>query len=103
MGAVTVEEPDGTTTIEPVLGPRNSARVPDYHRLDVRASRHFRLRKGRLTVFAEITNLYDRDNVCCVEDLSFVTRADGSIRVDREDGFWMHRVPSLGVAWEFDH
>jgi hypothetical protein len=100
--AGTVEGPGGTTAIEPVLGPRNGARYPDYHRLDLRASRHFRLGRGRLTVFAEVTNVYGRDNVCCVEDVTFVPRADGSIRVEREDGLWQQRVPSLGIAWKFD-
>jgi hypothetical protein len=101
--AVTVEEPGGVTAVEPVPGPRNGARFPAYHRLDARASRHFRLGKGRLTVFAEVTNLYDRDNVCCVEDLTFEPQADGSLRAEREDGLWLQRVPTLGVAWEFDH
>jgi outer membrane cobalamin receptor len=101
VSAVVSEEPGGTTTIEPVPGPRNDARYPDYHRLDLRASRHFRLGTGRLTVFAEITNLYGRDNVCCVEDFVFSSQPDGIIRVDREDGFWLQRVPSIGFAWEF--
>jgi outer membrane receptor protein involved in Fe transport len=103
IGATTVSEPDGSTTVEPVPGPRNGMRFVDYHRLDLRASRHFRLGGGELTVFAEITNLYDRDNVCCVEDVTFVPQADGSVRVDREDGLWLQRVPSIGIAWRFDH
>ena len=102
VGAVAVEEPGGTTTIEPVLGPRNGARYPDYHRLDLRASRHFRLGKGRLTVFADVTNVYGRDNVCCVEDVTFQPLPDGGVRVDRENGLWLQRVPSLGFAWEFN-
>lgn len=101
VGAAGVEDPDGTTAIEPVPGPRNGDRYPDYHRMDLRASRHFRLGSGRLTVFAEITNLYGRDNVCCVEDFMFTPQTDGSIQVNREDGFWMQRVPSIGFAWEF--
>jgi TonB-dependent receptor-like protein/carboxypeptidase family protein len=103
VGAVTVAGPHGTTTVEPVLGPRNGARYPDYQRLDLRASRHFRVGGGRLSVFAEITNLLGRDNVCCVEDVTFLPRADGTVRVEREDGLWLQRVPSLGIAWEFDH
>jgi hypothetical protein len=103
VGATTVTGPGGSTTVEPVLGRRNGIRFADYHRLDLRASRYFRLGGGELTVFAEITNLYGRDNVCCVDDVTFLPQADGSIRTDREDGLWLQRIPSIGIAWRFDH
>ncbi len=103
VSVATVIEPDGATTFEAVPGERNSARYPDYHRLDLRASRHFRLGGGRLTIFAEITNLYDRKNVCCAEDFIFLPGADGTVRAQREDGLWLERVPSLGIAWSFDY
>jgi outer membrane cobalamin receptor len=103
IGGRTVQEPDGSTTFEPVLGPRNDVRFPDYHRLDLRVSRHFPVGRGRLTIFAEITNLYDRDNVCCVEDVEFLPQPGGGVRVERENGFWLQRVPSLGLTWRFDH
>ena len=38
-------------------------RVPVYSRLDVRANRTFSWRATRLTLFAEVLNLYARDNV----------------------------------------
>jgi hypothetical protein len=103
VDARTVQDPDGSTTIEPILGPRNDDRFPDYRRLDLRVSRHLRLGSGRLTIFAEVTNLYDRDNVCCVEDIEFLPQADGGVRIERENGLWLPRVPSLGITWRFDH
>jgi Carboxypeptidase regulatory-like domain len=42
---------------------RNHLRVPVYSRLDVRANRTFSLRATRLTLFAEVLNLYARDNL----------------------------------------
>jgi outer membrane receptor protein involved in Fe transport len=45
------------------LGPMYSERLPAYHRFDVRVSRHFPLGRGRLLLFLDIFNLYDRDNV----------------------------------------
>jgi hypothetical protein len=42
---------------------RNNVRVPVYSRLDVRANRTFSWRTTRLTLFAEVLNLYARDNV----------------------------------------
>jgi CarboxypepD_reg-like domain len=41
---------------------RNIARLPVYARLDVRADRAFTFRKSRLTLFAEVINVLDRDN-----------------------------------------
>ncbi len=42
---------------------RNDLRVPVYSRLDVRANRTFSVRATRLTLFAEVLNVYARDNV----------------------------------------
>ena len=42
---------------------RNTVRVPAYTRLDVRANRTFTWRTTRLTLFAEVLNLYNRRNV----------------------------------------
>jgi outer membrane cobalamin receptor len=98
-----VQEPDGSTTIEPVLGPRNEDRHPAYHRIDVRVSRHLQLRRGRLSLFAEVTNLYGRENVCCVEDVQFALQPGGGVEVLPEHGPWLERVPSFGITWRFDH
>ena len=42
---------------------RNDLRVPFYSRLDVRANRTLSLRATRITLFAEVLNLYARENV----------------------------------------
>jgi hypothetical protein len=42
---------------------RNNVRVPVYSRLDVRANRTFSWRAARLTAFAEVLNVYARENV----------------------------------------
>ena len=41
---------------------RNVGRLPIYSRLDVRADRTFTYRRSRLTVFAEVVNVLNRDN-----------------------------------------
>jgi hypothetical protein len=102
VGARAVQDADGSVAFEPALGPRNGDRFPPYHRLDLRVGRHFRIGRGRLTIVAEITNLYDRANVCCVEDVELRPQPDGSVRVEREDGLWLPRVPSLGLTWRFE-
>jgi hypothetical protein len=42
---------------------RNTLRLPTYARLDARANRTFNWAHKRLTLFAEVINLFDRDNV----------------------------------------
>ncbi len=53
---------DGSPFFTRAFGPLNAERLPAYHRLDVRATRAFRLRHGSLEVFADLFNVYDRRN-----------------------------------------
>jgi hypothetical protein len=98
--AETAELADGSLAIQPILGPRNGERFSDYHRLDLRISRHVPLDRGRLTFYVEVLNLYDQQNTCCVDDFEFTPRPDGSVRVDAEEAYWLGRVPNLGIVWE---
>jgi len=82
------------------IGARNSARFKDYSSVDVRVSRDFELPRGDLTVFAEVTNLLDQRNPCCV-DYSFQYGADGSPELEHEYRHWLPLVPSVGVLWKF--
>jgi hypothetical protein len=79
-----------------VFGPLNSERFPPYHRLDLRASRRWELRAGRMTFFVDVQNLYDRRNL-----------AGYSVQLDEDTGalslekqYWAGIFPSLGIAWE---
>jgi ferric enterobactin receptor len=64
---VGVEEEDifeGRRIIERVmLGPKNGARLPAYHRLDLSVSYRFRLAGSQSIFGATVFNLYDRKNV----------------------------------------
>jgi outer membrane receptor protein involved in Fe transport len=77
----------------------NSAQYSIFHTLDTRISREFDVRRGDLTVFLEVSNLYDRDNPCCTE-YSVITTATGPELVGKE-AHWLPLVPSLGVVWRF--
>jgi uncharacterized protein (DUF2062 family) len=46
-----------------VIDRRNEVRLPIYARLDVRANRTFNWSRKRLTLFAEVINLLNRDNL----------------------------------------
>ena len=85
-------------TIE--FGPRNSARFKDYAAVDLRVSRLFALPRGDLSVFAEVTNAFDRRNPCCV-DFSFGASGDGRLELEREYRHWLPLVPSIGVLWRY--
>jgi outer membrane receptor protein involved in Fe transport len=100
VGAIDVvdpEEPEEGPEPQLVFGRLNSLRLGTYHRLDLRASRRVDLRRGALTMFLEVQNLYDRAN-----DGGFdVTLDDETGAVVREPEAWPGIFPSLGVAWEF--
>ena len=55
---------DGQRTIERVMmGEKNGARLPAYHRLDLSASYRFRLAGSQSILGASIFNVYDRKNI----------------------------------------
>jgi hypothetical protein len=97
----TVTLPDGSTEIEPVLGPSNSARLPTYARLDLKTGRAFETVKGNVRVELSILNVTDRKNVCCVDEVQFQAGADGSVDAQTSLETWMGITPSLQVLWRF--
>jgi outer membrane receptor protein involved in Fe transport len=46
-----------------MLGPKNTGRLPAYHRLDASVSRAFQLEWARIVVEASVLNVYDRNNM----------------------------------------
>ncbi len=81
-------------------GPRNAARLPAYHRFDLRVNRYFDASKGRWSVFLELINLYNRSNVRTYEyDLE--VQPNGQFVTERHVEKWLPLLPSLGLSWEF--
>jgi vitamin B12 transporter len=93
----TIEDEEGETELIPVLGPLNSERLPSYHRMDLRASREWPLRSGRLVLFLDLQNLYDRRNLAGFDVQ--LDEEEGELTVEPED--WPGFFPSLGIRWEF--
>jgi len=77
----------------------NTSQYSVFQSLDVRVSREFDVRRGDLTVFLEVSNLYDRVNTCCTE-YSMTTGPDGPLLVEEETR-WLPLLPSLGIVWRF--
>ncbi len=88
------EHPDGTFFIGP---DRNSARLPVYARLDLRANRTFTWSQHRVTLFAEVINVLNRENVRFLPP-SVNTRSN-IVATPFETMFPI--VPSIGVLIEF--
>ncbi len=85
---------------ELVYGPRNAARMPAYHRFDLRVNRYFDAGKGRLAVFLEMINLYNHTNVRTYEyDLD--VQPNGQFVSTRNVEKWLPLLPSIGISWEF--
>lgn len=85
-----------------VFGPRNSARLPWYGTLDLRAERIIPLPRGVLRFSAELTNATDRENICCAT-LDFGRDVDGAVlpQARRKTKSLLPMVPFVSVAWEF--
>ena len=88
------EERDGAYF---VARTRNDLRIPTYARLDLRVNRTFARRDTRLTIFAEVLNVLDRNNV-----------RPGTPGINRRTfqvtGLYdqlFPRVPSAGILLEF--
>ncbi len=93
-----VEDEDGELVFEPVLGELNSVRLPDYHRVDLRASRTWEIGGGRkLGFFVDIQNVFDRNNVAGFD----VEIDDEEGTVDFETEYWAGILPSVGITLEF--
>lgn len=81
-------------------GPPMGNRYPIFHRLDIRLTRTFETRRGRISVFAEVMNLYDRKNIRAYEyDLQFV--GPEMAELDRDSISFLGFTPSIGFSWRF--
>ena len=96
----TVTNPDGSTDLLASTTPRNSLSQSTFHTVDARASRRFDVAKGELTVFLEVTNIYDQQNVCCTK-YRLQTDSSGNQTLVINEDHWLPLIPSLGVIWQF--
>ena len=94
------DAPNAVDGVVAMPGPRNADRLGPVRRIDVRASRMFEAGPGTLRFFAEITNLTDRANPCCVR-YEGVTLPDGSPSLHRIERHTLPLTGNLGVLWQF--
>jgi len=100
IGIVSEPLPGGDYAVEGVVGERNAARLDSYARVDLRANRDFMLENSKLSFYIEVTNMFDRQNQCCIEDYDVAAGRPAPVLVIRE-GYWLPVLPSFGIQWEF--
>jgi hypothetical protein len=83
-----------------VADERNASRLGTVRRLDVRASRDFPIGPGDLRFFAEIMNVTDRQNPCCLV-YEPVTDADGQPSLAGVERARAGITGNIGLLWQF--
>lgn len=86
---------DGEPEFEAVPGPRNAERLPYFASVDFRLSRRFDVAQGSLLAFIEVSNAFNRRNVCCID---WDIEDDG---LESSNDYWMPLLPAIGILWEF--
>ncbi|HZN54577.1 MAG TPA: TonB-dependent receptor [Candidatus Polarisedimenticolaceae bacterium] len=77
---------------EPVAGPRNSARLPTYARLDLKGGRTIETQRGSIRLELSVLNATDRDNACCLDEV-----LPTGVTYDS----WLGITPAMQVVWRF--
>ena len=82
-----------TATYQPILGAKNSIRIPAFVELDVRASKRFKLEHSAIEIYLDVQNVTDRQNP---EEIAY--NADYTQRRYIEG---LPILPVFGAKWEF--
>jgi len=100
MTALTLAETEPLPIV--ATGPRNAQRLGDYRSFDARIARTFSFEDtSELTVYFEVTNLFNENNQCCVEYEITDDDEDGEPILEVEPVNYLPALPSLGVIWRF--
>jgi outer membrane receptor protein involved in Fe transport len=104
VSASLVPAPGGDYQLSYDIGPFYQENHPDYYRLDFRASRTSKAGKGLLTLFIDVQNLFNRDNLrgLGIADPEYhYNSTTGGYRISFPEEYWLPIIPSFGVSWEF--
>ncbi len=92
---------DGEIQYVAIPGPRNSNRHSTFASLDFRISRKWKLERGSLMAFFEVSNITNRRNECCIDFDLDEDEDTGEVEFDRGVEYWMPLLPAIGILWEF--
>ncbi len=94
-------DPDGEPEYIAIPGPRNALQLQTFASLDFRISRKWKLNRGSLMAFFEVTNLTNRSNECCLDWDFEEDENTGEEYLDVSYDYWLPLVPAVGILWEF--
>lgn len=89
----------GNRFIRRTFGALNRERMIPYRRIDVRASRWFRTRRGNLLVYLDVFNLANRANAQAADYTAGLYQ--GQLYTDRTWHTQLEVMPSIGMRWTF--
>lgn len=104
VSAGLLPQPGGGLELSYDVGPFYQERLDDYHRLDFRASRTSRLGGGQLTLFIDVQNLYNRDNLrgIAIADPDYhYNSSTGGYDITFPEEYWLPIIPSFGISYQF--
>lgn len=90
IGSEDANDPENPGLYDPIYGGINSERLPDYHRLDIRADRSFEYDDWKMDLYFEVINLYGQENVIGYQ----YENADYSKRENQTD---LPTIPAVGI------
>jgi outer membrane receptor protein involved in Fe transport len=82
-----------SASYQPILGDKNSIRIPEFLELDVRVAKRFKLQSSSLEIYLDVQNVSNRKNP---EEIAY--NADYTQRRYIEG---LPILPVLGIKWEF--
>jgi hypothetical protein len=91
---------DGSQFVNRTFGPIYGERLPAYHRLDVRVSKLFPVSTGRLEVYFDVFNAYNRENAEAFNFAVWVT-PQGTAATERGINPLLRVFPTFGARLEF--
>ncbi len=90
---------NGKRYTQRVVGPAYTDQLPDYHRLDLRATRRWELGRSQLIAFVDLFNAYNRTNLIGYAYSPVVSGT--TVKTTREARDLLPLLPSVGLTWEF--
>jgi hypothetical protein len=83
------------------FGPLNAERLPGYRRVDLRVTRDFRVGRGQLSIFADVFNALNHDNVRGYNWGVNILDQTGRFQMIRYPIELLPRLPSVGASYQF--
>ena len=77
-------------------GDKNSARYPDFHKLDIRIDKQFVFDSWSFSIYLDLWNVYNRDNI-----ISYSSKADENGILSSTPRYDMGIAPIIGITAKF--